>query len=329
MNRNVQHRDMTMNMMKMTALSRRGLGVLLGSAVMLAAVPSMAQDTKKFALVQINQQALFFNQMNEGAQKAADAAGVELVIFNANNDPAAQNSAIETYIQEGVDGIAIVAIDVNGIMPAVDQAAAAGIPVVAIDAILPEDGKQSAVIGVDNGKAGADLGAYFVEYAKGAGGAKLGVVGALNSFIQNLRMDGFTGVLNGVEGITIAGTVDGQNVQDTALAAAENLMTANPDMTAIYATGEPALLGAVAAVESQGRQADVKVFGWDLTASAVAGIDAGYVEAVIQQDPAGMGAAAVDALKTLSEGGTVERNISVPVTIVTKANVDDFRSMFQ
>ena len=178
MNRNVQHRDLKMNTNKMTALSRRGLGVLFGSAVLLAAVPGVAQDKKKFALVQINQQALFFNQMNEGAQKAADAAGVELVIFNANNDPAAQNSAIETYIQEGVDGIAIVAIDVNGIMPAVDQAAAAGIPVVAIDAILPEDGKQSAVIGVDNGKAGADLGAYFVEYATGACGGKLWVVGS-------------------------------------------------------------------------------------------------------------------------------------------------------
>ncbi len=127
----------------------------------------------------------------------------------------------------------------------------------------------------------------------------------------------------------MADTVDGQNVQDVALSAAENLMTANPDMTAIYATGEPALLGAVAAVESQGRQADVKVFGWDLTASAVAGIDAGYVEAVIQQDPAGMGRAAVEALVTLSDGGTVERNIPVPVTIVTSENVDDFRSMFE
>ena len=52
----------------------------------------------------------------------------------------------------------------------------------------------------------------------------------------------------------MAGVVDGQNVQDTALAAAENLITANPDLTAIYATGEPALLGAVAAVESQGGQ---------------------------------------------------------------------------
>ena len=65
----------------------------------------------------------------------------------------------------------------------------------------------------------------------------------------------------------MAGVVDGQNIQDNALAAAENLITGNPDMTAIYATGEPALLGAIAAVESQGKQADVKVFGWDLTAS--------------------------------------------------------------
>ena len=80
------------------------------------------------------------------------------------------------------------------------------------------------------------------------------------------------------------------------MSAAENLMTANPDLTAIYATGEPALLGAVAAVESQGRQGDVKVVGWDLTASAIKGIDAGYVVGVVQQDPAGMGAAAVEAL---------------------------------
>ena len=122
---------------------RVALGILGSLAVCVAAVSGSAnaQDTKKtFALVQINQQALFFNQMNEGAQQAADAAGVELVIFNANNDSAAQNSAMETYITEKVDGIIIVAIDVNGIMPAVEQADAAGIPVVAVDAILPDGG---------------------------------------------------------------------------------------------------------------------------------------------------------------------------------------------
>ena len=101
----------------MTTLTRRTLGAMMTTGLIAAALPVLAQDGKTFALVQINQQALFFNDMNRGAQEAADAAGAELLIFNANNDPAAQNSAIETYIQEGVDGIAVVAIDVNGIMP--------------------------------------------------------------------------------------------------------------------------------------------------------------------------------------------------------------------
>lgn len=307
-------------------LHRRTLGLLLASSLLgAAALPAFAQEEKTFALIQINQEALFFNEMNRGATEAAEKAGVKLVIFNANNDPAAQNSAIETYIQEGVAGLAVVAIDVNGIMPAVEQADAAGIPVVAIDAILPE-GPQKAQIGVDNAKAGADLAAHYNETM--AEPSKLGIVGALNSFIQNVRKDGFEGALDAGK-VTVVNTVDGQNVQDVALAAAENLMTANPDMNAIYATGEPALMGAVAAVASQGRQADVSVFGWDLTAQIVDGIDEGYVKAVIQQDPAAMGAAAVDALNTLAGGGTVEANIAVPVAIVTKDNVDDFRSLFE
>ncbi len=312
-------------------VTRRTLAAALASTALAGFTFGAASaEDKTFALVQINQQALFFNQMNEGAQKAADEAGVNLVIFNANNDPAAQNSAIETYIQQGVDGLAVVAIDVNGIMPAVQQAADAGIPVVAIDAILPE-GPQKAQIGVDNAKAGADMGAFFLDYvnANSDGNAKIGIVGALNSFIQNVRQEGFEEAIKDSDGIEMAGVVDGQNIQDNALAAAENLITANPDMTAIYATGEPALMGAVAAVESQGRQDSVKIFGWDLTAQVIAGIDAGYVAGVIQQDPGLMGAAAVDALKTLSEGGSVEASISVPVEIVTQENVEPYRAIFQ
>jgi len=306
--------------MKATFLATAAtIGLMTGTA---------SADT--FALVQINQQALFFNQMNEGATAAAEAQGNELVIFNSNNDPVAQNSAIETYIAQGVDGIVAVAIDVNGIMPAVEQAVAAGIPVVAVDAVLP-DGPHAAQVGVDNMEAGGMIGDYFVEYVQSemGGSATLGIVGALNSAIQNIRQDGFEAKIEGVDGITVAGVVDGQNVQDIALTAAENLITANPDLNAIYATGEPALLGAIAAVESQGRQDDVRVFGWDLTAQAIRGIDQGYVEAVIQQDPAEMGATAVRILGDLVGGGSTEAVVSVPITIVTTENVDDFRSIFE
>ena len=313
-------------------LSRRTLIALAGFTALSCAASStaIAQEKKTIALVQINQQALFFNQMNQGAQKAADAAGVKLVIFNSNNEPTAQNSAVETYIQEKVSGLAVVAIDVNGLMPAVKQAADAGIPVVAIDAILPE-GPQKAQIGVDNAKAGADMGKFFLDYVKAnmGGKAKIGVVGALNSYIQNVRQEGFEKTIKGVDGVAVAGVVDGQNVQDNALAAAENLITGNPDLTAIYATGEPALMGAIAAVQSQGKQGTIKVCGWDLTAEAIAGSDAGFVAAVIQQDPSAMGAAAVNALQKVAAGQTVEKNIAVPVTIVTKANVDPYRAVFK
>jgi len=289
-----------------------------------------AQAAPAYALVQINQQALFFNLMNQGAQEAAKASGKELVIYNANDNPVAQNDAIENYIQQGVKGILVDAIDVNGIMPAIKEAAAANIPVIAIDAVLPA-GPQAAQVGVDNYEGGKIIGQYFVDYvAKEMGGkARLGIVGALNSAIQNQRQKGFTDTIKSNANITMADVVDGQNIQDTAMTAAENLITGNPDLTAIYATGEPALLGAIAAVENQGRQKDIKVFGWDLTAKAISGIDGGYVTAVLQQDPKKMGEEALKALNALTEGKSVNKTILVPATVVTKTNVDTYRALFK
>lgn len=307
---------------------------LLGCAaavVMTLSASASSAFADTFAVVTINQQALFFNQINEGANEAAKAAGVDLVVFNANNVPSAQNDAIETYITQKVDGIILIAIDVNGVKPAITAAKNAGIPVIAIDAQIPE-GDNVSFVGVDNTKAGGEIGKFFADYVKNemGGTAKVGVIGALNSFIQNQRLDGFkAAVEESGQKIEFLNTVDGQNVQDVALSAAENLMTANPDMTALYATGEPALLGAVSAVASQGRGDSIKVFGWDLTKSAIDGIDQGFVTAVIQQDPAGEGKAAVEALVKLKKGEKIDPIINVPVTIVTKENVDDYRDMFK
>ena len=270
----------------MTRLNALMSTVALAGAAMLAFAAQAQAET--IALVTINQQALFFNQINEGAQKAADAAGAKLVIFNANNVPSAQNDAIENYITQKVDGIVLVAIDVNGVKPAITAAKQAGIPVIAIDAQIP-DGDNAAFVGVDNTKAGEEIGKYHRRLRQGEDGRHR--QDRRHRRAQFLHPEPAAGRLQ--EGAsrrrasrsTFLDTVDGQNVQDVALTASENLMTANPDMTAIYATGEPALIGAVSAVTSQGRTGDVKVFGWDLTAQAIKGIDEGWVAAVVQQDP--------------------------------------------
>ncbi len=317
----------------MITIARRTLlaGAAGGFVLNLADARIALAAGSTLAMIQINEQALFFKQMQDGAEAAAKQAGVTLTVFNANDRPTEQNNAIESYIQQKIAGILVDAIDVNGLMPAVKEAAAAGIPVVAVDAILPADGPQKAQIGVDNTKAGQLLADAFLPYVQASmgGKARVGVVGALNSFIQNQRQKAFVDAISTKPGISIAGVVDGRNIQDNALAAAETLMTGNPDLTAIYATGEPALLGAIAAVESQGKQDQVKLFGWDLTAQAITGMDAGYVIAVVQQDPAGMGSAGIDALVKLSKGGSVDKTIAVPVTIVTKANVDPYRTVFK
>jgi ribose transport system substrate-binding protein len=302
---------------------------VVAAALATTCLSALSARATTVALVTINQQALFFNQINDGAKEAADKAGAQLVIFNANNQASAQNSAIEDYIAQKVDGIVLVAIDVNGVKPAISAAKKAGIPVVAIDARIP-DGDNAAFIGVDNTGAGEDIGKFFAEYVKSdmGGSTKVGIVGALNSFIQNQRLDGFKkGAASA--GVKFVDTVDGQNIQDVALTAAENLMTANPDMTAIYATGEPALVGAVSAVTSQKRTDKVKVFGWDLTAQVVKGIDEGWIVAVVQQDPYKEGAAGVDTILKLKKGEKVTANIDIPVTIVTKKNVDKFRGLFK
>jgi ribose transport system substrate-binding protein len=300
---------------------------LIGIAA--AIVSAQAANAQTVALVTINQQALFFNQINDGAKQAADKAGAKLVIFNANNVAAAQNSAIEDYVAQKIDGIVLIAIDVNGVKPAVTAAKKAGIPVVAIDARIP-DGDNAAFIGVDNKGAGEQIGKYFADYAKTkmGGSAKVGIVGALNSFIQNQRLDGFKAAA-GASGAKFLDTVDGQNIQDVALTAAENLMTANPDMNALYATGEPALVGAISAVTSQQATGKVKVFGWDLTAQAIKGIDEGWIVAVVQQDPFQEGVAGVETVLRIKKGETVNPSIDIPITIVTKENVDKFRSLFK
>jgi ribose transport system substrate-binding protein len=317
-------------------MTRSRLTALLVCTVLVAG-PIIARPSSGFAqkpltvgLVTINLQALFFNQVNKGAQDAANKNGVKLVIVNGNNDPSAQVSAVEDFVQQKVGAIVVLAIDVKGIVPALRDAAKAKIPVIAIDALV-EDPSVSTFIGTDNPGAGEQIGQFLVSYVKKnmGGKATVGIVGALNSFIQNQRRDGFLKAVKAGPGIKVVATVDGQNVQERALTAAENLVTGNPGMNVIHATGEPAIIGSIAAVQSQNATKRIKIVGWDLAPQVIKAIDEGYVVGVVQQGPEEEGRQAVLAAVKLSKGQTVPKKIFVPVTIVTKANVDKFRSMFK
>ena len=103
-------------------------------------------------------------------------------------------------------------------------------------------------------------------------------------------------------------------------------MTAQPDLDFVYTTGEPATVGAVAALSGN---TDTVIVGWDLTKEVIGGIDSGLVHAVIQQNPKQEGVEAVKELKSILGGSEAKGFIDVPIDIVTKDNVDDYRSIFE
>lgn len=284
----------------------------------------------RVGFVVINQEALFFKELIRGAEKAAAENNVELAITNGNNDTTTQNNAVENYTQQKLDAIIVNPIDADGIKPSLRAAKDAGVGVIAVDAVL-NDPSVLTEVGTDNLESGRQIGEFVVKWAEeNAQGKKLriGEVAALNSTVQIARQKGFNPVVEKA-GHKIVQVVDGKNVQETALQAAEDLITGQGNrMDAVYATGEPALLGTLAAAKSQKATDRLSIFGWDLTKDAIAGIDDGYVAGIVQQDPYMEGVRAVEAAVQAANGEKPPKRIAVPITIVTKENVDKFRGLF-
>ena len=308
----------------------RKLLLVLGVIVLIASsvIPVVAESTTTIGFTVWNLQALFFNQQLDGIKQAAKDNNVKFIAVDCQNQLTRQVSSIEDLVQEGANAIIVNPVDATGVIPAIQDAVKAGVPIVAIDQKI-EIPPASIFIGVDNYAAGKEIGEFLVKYVKDnmGGKAKVGIVGALNSYIQNLRMAGFLEAVKGEIGIQVVQIVDGQNVLEVAMSAAENLVSANPDLDFFYTTGEPQTVGSVAAIEAAGNT-KTKVVGWDLQKQVISGIDKGFVIGIVQQDPYQEGyQGVVNALKIL-KGEKVPEEIIIPITIVTKDNVDQFRALF-
>ena len=216
----------------------------------------------------------------EGRRQARD--------LNANNDPRRRTTRSRPTSPRAWSMI-VVAIDVNGVMPAVQQAADAGSG--ARGRCDPARGPaQEPDRGRQRGRGRRDR-RGLPRLRQGDGRSARSASSARST--RSSRTSGRRASRTPSRAMPTlrCGRRRGRNIQDNALAAAETLITGNPDMTAVYATGEPALVGAVAAVEAQGRPTGSK---------SPAGIDrAGdqgnrrrVVIAVVQKDPERMGAVA-------------------------------------
>lgn len=314
-------------------------GVILAGAALLATTLAACStedspgstggddDTITVAYVQAHMTSAFRTEMIRGAEEEAERQGVELEVFDSNNVVENQNTAIETFADKGVDVIVVGSIEAASVVTAIDYALRKGVAVIAVDLKVDHDG-ISAQIGVDNKAGGAVIGEYIVDYAnENSLDLIAGVNIALNNESQNLRLDGFTEVFEAAGG-KVVDTVDSQNIKEQALSGSENLLTSHASLPILYATGEPSLVGSIAAVKSQNRTDDVTLFGWDLSAEGIEALDNGYVKAIANQPAFEEGVAAIQTAVKIVKGEDFEASQVLPINIITLDNVDPLRSVY-
>lgn len=266
----------------------------------------------------------FYADVIKGMQKASDAAGARLIVTDANGSATTQNNQIEDFIIQKVDAIVTYGVDPQAIVPSVEEAVAAGIPVITADMQLNSD-KVATFLGSDNFDLGRQAGVYAKKYieAEMGGKANVGVITWLASIAQQERLKGFLSEVEALPGVRIVATQDGDS-REKAMDSAETILQANPDIDLFYGTNEGTVLGALSAVESAGKIGRIKLIGIDISQDAGRAIKEGSLLAVIAQQPVVLGEYSVNAALDASSGKTLDKRIVVPVKPVDKSNVADF-----
>lgn len=263
----------------------------------------------------------FYDTMVDAAKKwNEDHSNVELVFAQGTSgtDDEGEISAIESMITQGVKAIVITPTSPN-VQDALQKAVDKGIKVILVDNDIPGWEGKTALVATDNLAGGVLAGKYMAtQLEPGDTVAVLkGVAGA-----PSLE-DRVTGFLDGLgDGFEIVATLPTDCDQTKGLNAAQDILTRNPDVTAIYGACGPPILGALQAISDAGKT--VKTVGFDAGPDEIAAIVAGDELASVAQFPAKMGEFGAQAALDAISGKTVEPNIDTGTEIVTKDNAADF-----
>jgi simple sugar transport system substrate-binding protein len=225
-------------------------------------------------------------------------------------------------VAQGVDGIAITPTG-EAVVPALDAAVAAGVKIILIDNDLPDWTGKSAVVATNNYQGGVLAGQWLAENLPA--GSTLGVLeGRAGVPALDARVDGMVEGLGDAD-ITIVSQTPTDCDQVKGVSAAEDLLTAHPDVTAIYGACGPPIIGALEAIDNAGISPDdIVVVGFDALPDEIAAIAAGTEDATVAQFPPKMGELGLDTLYNAVLGDPVEPNVDTGTAIVTPDNVGDF-----
>lgn len=257
----------------------------------------------------------FFVDVRDGAKEAAAAAGMELMIMDAQNDASKQMSSIENMIQQKVSIIIVNPVDSKAVVPAIEAANKAGIPVITVDRGA-DGGTVVTNIASDNVAGGKMAGQLIVDKLGGKGNV-VELEGVPGTSAANDRGKGFNEAIQAAAGITVIAKQPADFDRAKGMKVMENILQANQEVQAVFAHNDEMALGALEAIKSANRT-NVIVIGFDATADAVKAVNDGTLLATVAQKPKEMGKVSIEIAKKVLAKEKVDSFIPVNLELVTK-----------
>lgn len=310
---------------------KKGLVLVLLASLFLGACQRGAEQSgggrQRIALVMKTANNPFFIEMQKGAEEAAKRLNVELVVQAAERevDVEKQMQIVENLIQTRVAALCVTPSGSREIVPAIDKANRANIPVVIVDtrvdakALSESGGRVATFIGSDNYEGGKIAGEFLAKRLGGKG--KVAVLeGIPGHETGDSRLRGFRDALKATPGVEIVASQTANWERDQGFNVFQNILQSHPDVQAVFACSDLMALGAVEAIAAAKKTGQIAVVGFDATSEARDAIVKGTMDASVAQSPAQMGALAVENAIKLLKGEQVQPEFVVPIKLINKEN---------
>lgn len=262
----------------------------------------------------------FFKDIVDAVTDEAAKDQYEIAAVDADFDPARQRKQVQEFIVKKVVAIILTPADSMAVGTAIKEANEAGIPVFTADiASLAKDAKVVCHVATDNYSGGRQA-AKAMMLALGNKG-KVAIIDHPEVESVILRTKGFRDELKEAKSpIEIVMVVKGKGSKDKSLEKARNILTVHPDLDGIFAINDPSALGAVAAVEIEGRAGKVKIIGFDGMPEGKQAIRDGKIFADPIQFPDQIARKTVQMIVKYLKGQKVPSEILIPTKLYFQAD---------
>lgn len=263
----------------------------------------------------------FYQELDARVQAAVEANGDRLLTRDAVMDQDRQNEEIADLLELGVSALLINPVDWEGVSEGVQLAADAGVPVIVIDAPVKDDSLVTSTILSDNYQAGVQCAEHLLSVRDSANILLLEHVTARSGAD---RIQGFVDTLRGRDGFAIVGSGSSDGQIENAMPVMEQLLADHPEADVVMALNDPSALGALAAIEGAGLRGQFLVYGVDGSPEGKVLVADGLMTATSAQMLGQMAETAVEQAYLAMDGGTPEKEIVLPVTLLTRDNVAQY-----